>query len=178
MKKLTFGHVLLSSMCLLLSSNVGSAQLSSPTPLDKMGLAAPPQSDGIEAVRHAEKLREYAMARGDVELLKTLFSEYYYHVESNGRVRSKTQLMLSMQRGEFKFFSYKVDELEVKLSGLAAVTTGRFTVVRDDGPKQRRYSGRFIRLWESDGNRWRNTMHQATEIKPRAVNTTGVASTQ
>lgn len=118
------------------------------------------------------------MAQGDVTLLKSLFSEYYYHVESNGRVRSKTQLLLSVQRGEFKFLSYKVDEIEVRLTGLVAVATGRFTVTREVGPDKRHYTGRFIRIWEHDGNRWRNTMHQSTEVKPVAVNSAALTPTQ
>lgn len=109
------------------------------------------------------------MAKGDIELLKSLFSEYYYHVESNGRVRSKTQLLLSVQRGEFTFLSYKIDEMEVRLSGIAAVTIGRFTVTRAVGLEQKQYSGRFMRVWEREGDRWRNTMHQSTEVKPLAV---------
>jgi len=126
-------------------------------------------TDALEALRNAEKLRESAMATGDIELLKSLFSEYYYHVESNGRVRSKTQLLLSVQRGEFKFLSYKIDEMEVRLSGIAAVTVGRFTVTRQVGLEQKQYSGRFMRVWEREGDRWRNTMHQSTEVQPLAV---------
>lgn len=135
-------------------------------------------SDALQALLHVEKIRESAMARGDITLLKSLFSDYYYHVESNGRVRSKTQLLLSMQRGEFEFQSYTVDEVEVRLSGVTAITIGRFTVTREVGLEQKKYSGRFMRVWERDGNRWRNTMHQATEVKPAAANSTAVALTQ
>lgn len=134
--------------------------------------------DALQALRNAETQREDAMARGDVELLKSLFSDYYYHVESNGRVRSKTQLLKAVQRGELKFSSYKVDDVEIRLGGLVAVTIGRFTVTREEGRDKRQYSGRFMRVWERDGNRWRNTMHQSTELRPAAADAPGVVPTQ
>jgi hypothetical protein len=178
MKKLIVGCAVLGIVILTIFPYAAYADSSSQARPAGPSTAAARSPDGLETLREAEKLRESAMTRGDIELLKTLFSDYYYHVESNGRVRSKTQLLLSLQRGEFKFLSYTVDEMEVRLSGLTAVTIGRFTITREVGLEQRQYSGRFMRVWERDGNRWRNTMHQATEVKPAADPSKAVASTQ
>jgi len=178
LKKLIVEYAVLGIMLLIFWPQTAYARSGSQAQADNPGTGAVRPVHALEVLRNAEKLRESAMARGDIEMLKSLFSDYYYHVESNGRVRSKTQLLLSVQRGEFKFLSYTVDEMEVRLNGPVAVTIGRFTVTREVGPEQRQYSGRFIRVWERDGNRWRNTMHQATEVKPLAANSAALAPTQ
>lgn len=166
MKKRTINYAIYSLIAMSNLANMAHAKIDFQTPPSPSSGSTTRAPDAMQALRDAEMLREDAMARGDAELLKSLFSDYYYHVESNGRVRSKTQLLMAVQRGELKFLSYKVDEVEIRVSGFIAVAVGRFTVTREVGRDEIQYTGRFMRVWERNGNRWRNTMHQSTEVKP------------
>jgi hypothetical protein len=178
MNKKTIKYAIYSLVAMSISASMAHARSDFQTPPSLSRGSTMKAPDAMQALRDAEMLREDAMARGDVELLKNLFSDYYYHVESNGRVRSKTQLLMAVQRGELKFLSYKVDEVEIRLNGFVAVAVGRFTVTREVGPDKIQYTGRFMRVWERHGNRWRNTMHQSTEVKPAVSALRNSVSTQ
>ena len=111
MKKRTIEYALYGFIATFVFAHAGHAKTGFQAP---SGSSSPNMSrapNAVQSLLNAEKLREDAMVRGDVELLKRLFSDYYYHVESNGRVRSKTQLLTAVQRRELKFLSYKVDDV-------------------------------------------------------------------
>ena len=118
------------------------------------------------AVRAAEQQRAEAVASRDIAALRKLISGDYYHVESSGRVRTKTEFLQLLTRDEFEFRSYDVDDMEIRMldNGRAAVVTGRFRAeVRS--ADRRVLRGRFVRMWMLGPEGWRNTMQQSTEIR-------------
>lgn len=123
----------------------------------------------------AERRRAQAVASRDVDAMRSLISGEYYHVESNGRVRTKTQYLQMLGRDEFEFQSYEIDDVDVSLpgNGRVAVVTGRLVAQVKAPNRPRDFRARFVRVWVLDGDIWRNTLHQTTEIKPGAAQRDG-----
>ncbi|WP_229520518.1 nuclear transport factor 2 family protein [Massilia sp. NP310] len=123
------------------------------------------------AVRAAEQRRAQAVSSRDVATLRHLISRDYYHVETRGRARTRTEFLQLLTRDEYEFRSYEVDDTEIRMldNGQAALVTGRFRAAAQgaDGPRDLR--GRYVRMWVLGPEGWRNTMQQTTEIRPLAA---------
>ncbi|WEF34731.1 nuclear transport factor 2 family protein [Pseudoduganella chitinolytica] len=124
--------------------------------------------DDVEAQLLAlERRRADAIVRRDIPALRDLMDRYYRHVESRGRVRSKTDLLTALERGEFRFQFYESETAEVQLlpGGQAAVVAGVF---RSQQPGRKLFRGRYVRVWVRAPDGWKNTFHQGTEIRQAA----------
>lgn len=134
-------------------------------------LSSPQPQRETTRVREAERKRAQAVAGRDVTILRSLIGGEYYHVESNGRVRSKTEFMQMLARDEFEFRSYDIDDMDVTLldAGRTAIVTGRILAQVQNPNRPREFRGRFVRIWALQQDGWRNVLHQVTEIKPLAA---------
>ncbi len=114
-----------------------------------------------------ERQRATAIQQRDIPTLRMLMDRQYAHIESRGRARSKTELLTSLDRGEIRFRLYENESLEVQLldGGGAALVTGIFRSQLAE-PNARPFRGRFVRIWVKGADGWKNTYHQATEIRP------------
>lgn len=132
--------------------------------------AAAPTGEAA-AVRAAEQQRAEAVASRDIAALRKLISGDYYHVESSGRARTKTEFLQLLSRDEYEFRSYEVDNTEIRMldNGRAAVVTGRFRAEAQDADRPRPLRGRYVRMWVLGPEGWRNAMQQTTEIRPLAT---------
>lgn len=147
-------------------SGSGSGSVSAST----AGARTVPTPNPVAAVKDAEARRADAVARRDVDTLRRLIGRDYYHVETNGRVRSKTEFLQQVARDEYEFGSYVVDDIEVRLAdgGRTAVVTGR-QLARTRAGRPEQWRGRYLRIWVLHGDGWRNTLHQGTEIRSTAL---------
>ncbi|WP_429204983.1 nuclear transport factor 2 family protein [Massilia sp. UYP11] len=118
----------------------------------------------LAALRAAEQQRAQAVANRDVATLRKLISGDYYHVETGGRSRTKTEFLQLLSRDEFELRSYEVDDMEIRTfdNGRAALVTGRFRAETQDAGRLR---GRYVRMWVLGPDGWRNTVQQNTEIR-------------
>ncbi|WP_137171802.1 nuclear transport factor 2 family protein [Massilia sp. HP4] len=123
------------------------------------------------ALRAAEQQRADAVAIRDIATLRKLISGDYYHVETSGRARTKTEFLQLLARGEFEFRSYEVDDMEIRMldNGRAALVTGRFRAETQGAKRPREIRGRYVRMWVLGPEGWRNTMQQSTEIRPLTI---------
>lgn len=133
--------------------------------------AARPAAADLSGLHAAERQRAEAIGGRNVAALRNLISGDYYHVETNGRVRTKTEFLQLLERDDFEFRSYVVDDMEIRLfdGGRAALVAGRFHAALqapDGQPGPRTLRGRYVRLWTLSPEGWRNTMQQSTEIRP------------
>lgn len=121
----------------------------------------------LAGVRAAERRRAQAIASRDVATLRNLVSGDYYHVETNGRVRTKSELLQLLERDAYEFRSYDVSDVEIRLldGGRAALVTGRLNADLQQPNRSGDFRGRFVRMWQWSPEGWRNTMHQSTEIR-------------
>ncbi|NNG23312.1 nuclear transport factor 2 family protein [Telluria aromaticivorans] len=121
-------------------------------------------------VREAERLRAVALGQRDIDVLRRLISGDYYHVESNGRVRSKTEFLQALARNEFRLRDYGVDDMEINMvdQGGTAIVTGTYRVTVEERQAAQPKRGRYVRIWTRHPEGWRNALHQSTEIRPVA----------
>lgn len=130
-----------------------------------------PAAKEVAGIRDAERRRAAAVASGDIDTLRKLIGGEYYHVESNGRVRTKTEFLQALMRKELKMSAYGLDDMEITVlgSGRAAIVTGRFHAQMQGLPTPRQFRGRYVRVWILEPDGWRNTLEQSTEIRPSAT---------
>lgn len=142
-----------------------------PEAMQASAMRGVPYARELAAVRAAEQQRAAAVASRDIATLRKLISGDYYHVESSGRARTKTEFLQLMTRGEFEFRSYQVDDMETRMldNGRAALVTGRFRAEAQDANRPRPVRGRYVRMWVLGPEGWRNTMQQSTEIRVPAL---------
>jgi len=126
------------------------------------------QSPLVGALRNAERHLAEAVATRDVDALRNLIATDYYHVETNGRVRTRSEFMQVLARDEYEFRSYSNLSMEIQLldSGRTAIIRGRMQAELQAVGGPREFRGRYVRVWQLQTEGWRNTMMQSTEIRP------------
>ncbi len=114
-----------------------------------------------------EKQRADAIVQRDKPALQRLMDRYYRHVESRGRVRSKTELLTALERNDFRFQTYDNETAEIQLldGGKTAIIAGEF---RSQQEGRKVFHGRYVRIWVQQRDGWKNTFHQGTEIRSTA----------
>ncbi|KQQ91832.1 hypothetical protein ASF77_07835 [Massilia sp. Leaf139] len=122
------------------------------------------RSDIEASLVRVERQRANAILNRNTSALRMLMDRYYRHVESRGRVRSKTELITALERGDFRFELYENESTEIQVldGGKTAVVAGVF---KSRQPGSKLFRGRFVRVWVKTPEGWKNTFHQGTEIK-------------
>lgn len=125
-------------------------------------------SSALVALRDAERRRAVAVAARDVDTLRDIIATDYYHVEPNGRVRTRSEYLQLLARDEYEFRAYTNVSMEIQLldSGHTAIVRGRFHAELPPSGRAREFRGRYVRVWQLQPDGWRNTMMQSTEIRP------------
>lgn len=114
-----------------------------------------------------ERQRANAIVQRDVAALRHLMDRQYYHVDSRGRVRSKTELLTALERNDFRFRLYQIESTEVQVleGGGAALVTGTFRSLQAGrSAKPQRF--RYAHLWIRQPDGWKSSFHQSTAIRP------------
>jgi ketosteroid isomerase-like protein len=126
------------------------------------------QSATLMALRDAERRRAEAVAERDVDTLRDIIATDYYHVETNGRVRTRSEFLQLLARDDYEFRSYTNVSMEIQLldSGRTAIVRGHFQADVAASGRAREFRGRYVRVWQLQAEGWRNTMMQSTEIRP------------
>ena len=130
-------------------------------------VATPPtvaqQTTPEHEVRAALSAFARAFREADVSVLQTLLTESYLHVNGrSGNVLNRDQWLnwvasrrAELDRGEFVFTTYRVEDVQVQLYGEAAAVTG---VVHASGQRHDALftiAGRFTNIWVKQGGVWR-----------------------
>ncbi|NNG22117.1 nuclear transport factor 2 family protein [Telluria aromaticivorans] len=129
------------------------------------------ESEIQSALLALERQRAGAILRRDTAVLRALMDRQYYHVESRGRVRSKTDLLTAIERDDIHFRVYETESTEIQVldGGVTAIVTGIFrSQLAAAGSKL--FRGRYVRVWVRQPDGWKNTSHQTTEIRPAQDN--------
>ena len=159
----------ISIVALLAAQLVAGAACASRAPGERADAAA--DSEVHAALVALERQRIGAILRRDVPALRTLMDRQYYHVESRGRLRSKTELLTAIERNDIQFRLYEIESADVQLleGGATAIVTGIFRSLQA-GAGARQYRGRYLRVWVRQPDGWKNSVHQSTEIRPAQDN--------
>ncbi|VXC03767.1 nuclear transport factor 2 family protein [Massilia sp. 9I] len=114
-----------------------------------------------------ERQRAQAVLKRDIAALRHLMDRQYYHIDSRGRVRSKTEILSALDRDDFRFRVYEIESNEVQIlsGGSTALSTGVFRSLQA-GASAKPFRGRYVHVWVRQSEGWKNTFHQTTAIRP------------
>lgn len=121
-------------------------------------------------VREAERQRAQALNGRDIELLRRLIGGNYHHVDTNGRLRTKTEFLQALARDEYRIRNYEIDDMEIEVadSGELAIVSGSYRASRLDPAARQPLRGRYVRVWTRHPDGWRMALHQGTEVRTGA----------
>jgi hypothetical protein len=124
------------------------------------------EADLHSLLAELERRRADAIVRRDIASLRLLMDRQYHHIDSRGRVRSKTELLTLLERDAFRFRVYEIESTEVQaLGGGTALVTGTLRTLQA-GASAKPFRGRFAHLWVRQPDGWKNSFHQVTGIRP------------
>lgn len=158
-----------SALCLSFALAVDAATAQVPLRGAPPGVAVTTAlSPAMIALRDAEGDLAEAVATRDVDAVRDLIATDYYHVETNGRIRTRSEFMQLLVRDEYEFRSYANVSMEIQWldGGRTAIVRGRLQADLQPSSRPREFRGRYVRVWQLQTDGWRNTMMQSTEIRP------------
>ena len=122
-------------------------------------------------MREAERQRAVALNGRDIEMLRRLIGGNYRHIETNGRLRTKTEFLQALARDEYRIRNYEVEDMDIEMlkDGEVALVTGTYRAARPDLGGGQPLRGRYVRIWTRHPEGWRNALHQGTEIRTAAT---------
>jgi ketosteroid isomerase-like protein len=143
------------------------ASLALPGPSAAADAAARAAANGV---REAERQRTRALNGRDIALLRRLIGGNYQHVDSNGRLRTKTEFLQALARDEYRLRNYEIEDMEIDLaaSGELAVVRGTYRASRLGPAGSQPLRGRCVRVWRRHPDGWRIALHQGTAIRSAA----------
>jgi ketosteroid isomerase-like protein len=83
-----------------------------------------PSSRDEAAIRALEERWDTANLKGDAAALDALFADSYISTDSEGRMRTKAEVVGAVKAGNIKFDSAKTQDVKIILHGDAAVVSG------------------------------------------------------
>ncbi|MEO6005604.1 MAG: nuclear transport factor 2 family protein [Opitutus sp.] len=123
------------------------------------------EKEDFAAVKLADEQRIAAtIARNTSELAKLLSDELYYG-NSDGRVQTKSQLLVAAGGTKFRYGApVPVDSgFQMVAPGFVAMNgTARFSATAND--KKVEFTIRFLALWRKEGAQWQLLSYQSTQI--------------
>lgn len=119
----------------------------------------------VSGVREAERQRAQALNARDIELLRRLIGGNYRHVETNGRLRTKTEFLQALARDDYRIRKYELEDMDIELQGEVAIVTGTYRADRQELAGGQPLRGRYVRIWTRLPEGWRVALHQGTEIR-------------
>lgn len=83
--------------------------------------------DDETALRQAEHQLAEVIAKGDAAFVERVFGERSVHAGLRGEVVSKADIVAELKSGELRFGALRCEDAVIRLSGDAAIVTGRAT---------------------------------------------------
>lgn len=121
---------------------------------------------GDEATLKALELKwDAANLKGDSSALGAVLSDTFVSTTSEGKVRSKAEVLAELKSGEIKYQTSKVDDMKVSLYGNAAVVTGKWTGKFVQKGKSIETTERFTDTYVKQNGQWRCVASQGSAIK-------------
>ena len=125
-----------------------------------------PGADDTAVVRHIEEEVAAATERNDADALAPYLAPDFIFVNPAGLLRTKDQFLNGFRNGRLRNTSYKVDDMQVRIFGAAAVVIYRSTVAGTAGMQSMApQRWRTTMLIKRDG-RWLIVAQQSTPILP------------
>lgn len=129
-------------------------------------VAAEKSAGGDEAaLRAIEAKWDAASLKGDTAAFGTIYADTFISTDTDGKVRTKTELLARMKAGEIKYLSAKAEDIKVGLYGDAAVVNGRWAGKWVEKGKNIDSTERFTDFFVRQNGQWRCVASQGSPIK-------------
>ena len=120
--------------------------------------------DDHDSVVEAEKRLARAHLSLDLDIISILLHSDYVIMQPDGTMETRADVLASYQSGDRHWDSAQVDELQVRIYGETAVTTGRWRASGQNAGRPFDYAARFLSVWVKEDGRWQNVTYQSVEI--------------
>ena len=128
--------------------------------------AAVAQKAGDEAALKAiEEKWDTATLKGDTAALGSILADSYSQTTSEGKIRTKAEMIAAMKSGEIKYQASKADDLKVQVYGDAAVVTGRWKGKFTEKGKAMDVTERFTDTFVRQNGQWRCVATHTSPLK-------------
>ena len=125
-----------------------------------------PAAGGDEAALKAiEEKWDAANLKGDAAALGAIFADTFISTSSEGKVRTRAEMLAQLKSGEMKYQTSKVDDMKVFVYGDAAVVNGRWKAKFVEKGKTVDATERFTDTYVRQGGQWRCVASQGSTIK-------------
>jgi ketosteroid isomerase-like protein len=114
-----------------------------------------------QQVTQLEHQSHEAFLQGDTETLGRILADDFIFTDPEGKLSTKAEWIADMTSGELTFESVRIDDLQVRLYGDAAVTLGR--VAMKGQSKEGDFSGQYCytAMYVKRDGRWQVVAEQA-----------------
>ena len=117
------------------------------------------------ALKALEEKWDAANMKGDVATLGGIFADNFISTNSEGKTRTKAEVLAQVKSGEIKYQTSKVDDMKVFVYGDAAVVNGRWTAKFVEKGKPVNATERFTDTYIRQNGQWRCVASQGSAIK-------------
>ena len=124
------------------------------------------QKSGDEAALMAIEAKWDAASLGnDTAALAGIYSDRFISINTDGKVRTKAEVLGPMKSGDVKYQVAKADEMKVYLYGDTAIVSGRWTGKFIEKGKHVDATERFTDTFVRQNGQWKCVASHASSIK-------------
>jgi ketosteroid isomerase-like protein len=117
------------------------------------------------ALKAVEEKWDAANLKGDAAALGAIFADTFISTSSEGKVRTRAEMLAQLKSGEIKYQTSKVDDMKVFVYGDAAVVNGRWKAKFVEKGKTVDATERFTDTYIRQNGQWRCVASQGSTIK-------------
>ena len=107
-----------------------------------------------QAVQQQDQERIRAQINADAVALRRIYADDFLGIGPTGVARNKADVIADFTTHVLTYQSITTAEVRVRVYGIAAVQTGRSTMVGQDRGKAAPRENRFTRVWVMTDGRW------------------------
>ncbi len=117
-----------------------------------------------DTIRGLEDRRYKAMIDGDAATLGELLAEDLIYTHSSARLDDKKSYIVSITSGTLKYRKVSRHDETIRVSGDAALITGRVEIDAVLAGAERHLVSRYLNVWLKRGGRWQLAAWQSTPV--------------
>ena len=121
--------------------------------LQSWGLAAQfPTAE--QQIQEASKIYEQALTQKNEPLLKSILADNFTLTTASGKVLSKKDMLLNLNKEDTKYEKFESSEVKIKVLNDAAIETGKVHTVGIRGGKNIAETTRYTDFWVKIQGKW------------------------
>ena len=140
-----------------------------PNPAEQTPTSTPtpaPTPDPVAAVQKLTTDLGTALSSGNADQLDGLLSDGYLHINDNGQLVTKPDLIAGVRNGSVRYNSVNIQEVNIRVYGDAAVVNATFMGTNAANGTRSNVEDRVTFVAAREGDNWRFVSGQTTPTHP------------